>query len=236
VKAFLTLSIAGVLIAFIGWAIFQNNQNQSGNFDQGENKLNSFKQQQAKQVKPKPTITMNQENQNPDLPLMQIDSQKKYQAVLTTDLGEITIDLFADKTPITVNNFVHLAKNGFYDKTIFHRTIEDFMIQGGDPEGNGTGGPGYKFDDEPFEGEYERGIVAMANSGPNTNGSQFFIIHQDYALPPNYVIFGKVNQGLEVVDRIAAAPTTANPTGGSSKPINPVKIIEAKIIELQAGQ
>jgi len=229
VKTFLTLSVTGALIALIGWAIFQNNQKQSDNLDQEKNELNLFEQQQTKQEEAQPTITMNQENQNPDLPPMQIDPQKKYQAVLTTDLGEITIDLFADKTPITVNNFVHLAKKGFYNGTVFHRTIEDFMIQGGDPEGNGTGGPGYKFDDEPFEGEYERGIVAMANSGPNTNGSQFFILHQDYNLPPNYVIFGKVTRGIEIVDQIATAPTTTSPTGESSKPINPVKITSIEI-------
>jgi len=235
VKTFLTLSITGVLIAFIGWAIFQNSQNQSGNLDQKDDKLNSF-EQQVKQEETQPTITMNQESQNPNLPPMQIDPNKKYQAVLKTDLGEITIDLFADKTPITVNNFVHLTKKGFYDGTIFHRVIEDFMIQGGDPEGKGTGGPGYKFDDEPFEGEYERGVVAMANSGPNTNGSQFFILHQDYALPPSYVIFGKVSQGIEVVDQIATAPTVASPTGESSKPITPVNVVEAKITEPQADQ
>ena len=211
----------------IGWAIFQNSQDQSGNFDQEDGKLNSFKQQQAKSEKARPTIT---------LPPMQIDPNKKYQAILETDLGEIMIDLFANETPITVNNFVHLAKTGFYNETVFHRTIENFMIQGGDPKGDGTGGPGYKFDDEPFQGEYKRGIVAMANSGPNTNGSQFFILHQDYALPSSYVIFGKVSSGIEVVDQIATAPTTTSPTGESSKPVSPIKIIEAKIIEPQAGQ
>src|SRR3989344_6317032 len=133
-----------------------------------------------------------QTNASHDLekPQMQIDKNKKYTVIFSTTEGKITIELFADKTPITVNNFVYLARNKFYDKTIFHRVIKDFMIQGGDPQGDGTGGPGYKFDDEPFAGEYLRGIVAMANAGPNTNGSQFFIMHDDYPLPPNYVIFG----------------------------------------------
>ncbi|PIS09020.1 peptidylprolyl isomerase [Candidatus Beckwithbacteria bacterium CG10_big_fil_rev_8_21_14_0_10_34_10] len=159
---------------------------------------------------------------------MEIDKNKTYQAVLKTSLGEITIKLFADKTPITVNNFVYLSKKDFYDKTIFHRTIKGFMIQGGDPQGTGAGGPGYKFDDEPFEGEYKRGTVAMANAGPNTNGSQFFIMHQDYSLPPNYVIFGKVVEGLEVVDKIATAP--AKPGGEGSTPVNPVVIESVEIL------
>jgi len=236
VKTFLTLSITGVLVALIGWAIFQNNQNQSDNLNQKDDKLNSFEQQQVKPSQAQSTITMNQESQNLNLPPMQIDPNKKYQAILATDLGEITIDLFADKTPITVNNFVYLTKKGFYDGTIFHRVIEDFMIQGGDPKGNGTGGPGYKFDDEPFKGKYERGVVAMANSGPNTNGSQFFILHQDYALPPSYVIFGEVSQGIEVVDQIATAPTAASSTGEPSKPVAPVNVVKAKIIEPQADQ
>jgi len=236
VKTFLTLSITGVLVALIGWAIFQNNQNQSDNLNQKDDKLNSFEQQQVKPSQAQSTITMNQESQNLNLPPMQIDPNKKYQAILATDLGEITIDLFADKTPITVNNFVYLTKKGFYDGTIFHRVIENFMIQGGDPKGNGTGGPGYKFNDEPFKGKYERGVVAMANSGPNTNGSQFFILHQDYALPPSYVIFGEVSQGIEVVDQIATAPTAASSTGEPSKPVAPVNVVKAKIIEPQADQ
>ena len=105
------------------------------------------------------------------------------------------------------------------------------MIQGGDPKGDGTGGPGYKFDDESFEGEYSRGIVAMANSGPNTNGSQFFIMHKDYDLPKNYVIFGKVSEGIEVVDKIAEAEVTANEMGEESVPVEPVFIQAMKIVE-----
>jgi len=164
-----------------------------------------------------------------EIPTMQIDVSKIYKAVLSTTVGEITILLHADKTPITANNFVSLAKKGFYDQTIFHRVIKGFMIQGGDPEGNGTGGPGYKFDDEPFEGEYKKGIVAMANSGPNTNGSQFFIMHADYALPPNYVIFGEVIEGLETVDKIALAPIEAG--GEGSTPMSPVTVESVLILE-----
>ena len=164
-------------------------------------------------------------------PEMLIDVAKEYSAILKTSEGDITIKLQADKTPITVNNFIYLAREKFYDNTIFHRVISGFMIQGGDPNGNGTGGPGYKFDDEPFDGEYKRGIVAMANSGPNTNGSQFFIMHQDYPLPGNYVIFGEVSSGIEVVDKIATAETTISMGGEKSKPVNPVKVTNIEIIE-----
>jgi cyclophilin family peptidyl-prolyl cis-trans isomerase len=164
-------------------------------------------------------------------PPMQIDQNKTYSAILKTSEGEITIELDAKKTPITVNNFVALAREKFYDGLIFHRVVKDFMIQSGDPNGDGSGGPGYKFADEPFDGEYVRGTVAMANSGPNTNGSQFFIIHKDYALPKNYVIFGHVSAGLETLDKIADAETVANGAGEKSKPVNPVKIESVEVVE-----
>jgi len=165
------------------------------------------------------------------MPELQIDKTKTYTAVMETSEGEITIELSAAKTPITVSNFVSLAKKGFYNNTIFHRVIKGFMIQGGDPKGDGTGGPGYKFDDEPFEGEYTKGTIAMANAGPDTNGSQFFIMHADYPLPKNYVIFGKVIKGIEIVDKIAESPVEASPMGEMSKPIEAVKIESVKIIE-----
>ncbi len=160
-----------------------------------------------------------------------IDKTKNYTAVLKTDQGDIEIALTASATPITVNNFVTLAKKNFYDNTIFHRVIKDFMIQGGDPTGTGSGGPGYQFNDEPFTGEYTRGTVAMANAGPNTNGSQFFIMHGDVPLQKNYVIFGHVTKGIEVVDKIATAPVQASPSGESSQPITPVKVKSVTIIE-----
>jgi len=136
-------------------------------------------------------------------PKMQIDKNKSFTAVLETSEGNIAIELNAKATPVTVNNFVYLAKKNFYNNTIFHRVIKGFMIQGGDPEGTGRGGPGYRFDDEKFEGEYLRGMIAMANAGPNTNGSQFFIMLADNPLPKNYTIFGQVVEGLDVVDKIA---------------------------------
>lgn len=156
---------------------------------------------------------------------------EKITAILHTEKGDITIALNTNQTPKTVNNFVTLAKKGFYNKTIFHRVIKGFMIQGGDPKGDGTGGPGYKFDDEPFTGEYTRGTIAMANAGPNTNGSQFFIMHADNALPKNYVIFGKVISGMEVVDKIAESPAQLNSSGEMSSPVTPVKILSIDVIE-----
>lgn len=154
-------------------------------------------------------------------------------AVLHTNEGDITISLNTKATPMTANNFILLAQRKFYDNTIFHRAIKGFMIQGGDPEGTGAGGPGYVFDDEPFEGEYTRGTVAMANAGANTNGSQFFIMHQDYPLPKNYVIFGKVTEGLDVVDKIAEAKVVLNEMGEESKPVKPVKIKSVDVITNQ---
>ena len=158
-------------------------------------------------------------------PAMEIDKTKSYIAILHTEVGDITISLNAEETPITVNNFVSLARNKFYDNTVFHRVVKDFMIQGGDPKGDGTGGPGYKFEDESFNGEYTRGTLAMANSGPDTNGSQFFIMHADTPLPKDYVIFGKVTQGLDTVDKIALGEVK------NSAPVKPVKIISIDIIE-----
>ncbi len=176
----------------------------------------------------KPTATATPEPTKGPYP-MEIDTKKMYEAILKTDLGDITVSLTASATPITVNNFVVLSKKLFYDNTIFHRVIDGFMIQGGDPKGNGTGGPGYVFNDEPFTGEYTRGTLAMANAGPNTNGSQFFIMHQNNALPKNYVIFGKVISGMDVVDKIATAPTKQE--GERSTPIKPVVVKAIEIIE-----
>lgn len=163
-------------------------------------------------------------------PSMEIDPSKTYEATLQTSEGDITIALNAKEMPMTVNNFVHLARETFYDGTIFHRIIDGFMIQGGDPEGTGRGGPGYRFDDEPFSGEYTRGTVAMANAGPNTNGSQFFIMHEDYNLPHDYVIFGSVTRGMDVVDRIATAETVKDGRENST-PVDPVMVESVTIKE-----
>jgi cyclophilin family peptidyl-prolyl cis-trans isomerase len=159
-------------------------------------------------------------------PQMTIDPAKSYSATIKTSAGTLTAELFAADAPNTVNNFVFLAREGFYDGVIFHRVIKGFMIQGGDPTGTGRGGPGYKFADEQVSKPYARGTLAMANAGPNTNGSQFFIMHADYPLPPNYTIFGKLTAGEDVVDKIAGAPV-----GAGDRPHDPVSIESVEITE-----
>jgi cyclophilin family peptidyl-prolyl cis-trans isomerase len=135
-------------------------------------------------------------------PAMAIDPQKRYTAVFHTDKGDITVEFFTAKTPKTVNNFVFLARQGFYDGTIFHRVINDFMVQGGDPTGTGRGGPGYKFSDEfdPSLRHDKPGVLSMANAGPNTNGSQFFLTHVPTPwLDGKHSVFGQVVKGLDVL-------------------------------------
>ncbi len=188
---------------------------------------------QKKTPTPAPSASNNVTNKKmyTQAPSITIDANKQYVATLKTSAGDIVIELNAKATPVTVNNFVFLSREKFYDGTVFHRTIKNFMIQGGDPQGDGTGGPGYKFADEKFEGEYSRGTVAMANAGPDTNGSQFFIMHQSNPLPPNYVIFGKVVSGLETVDKIAEAPVKPNAFGENSTPVTPVTVQTVTIEE-----
>lgn len=153
-------------------------------------------------------------------------------ATIVTNKGTIKIELYQNDAPKAVENFITLAKKNYYDGVIFHRVISGFMIQGGDPTGTGRGGPDYRFEDElnpetdSYKTGYTRGTVAMANSGPNTNGSQFFILHQDYPLPHNYTIFGKVLSGQDVVDAIATSPTDAD-----DQPIEEVKMISVKVAE-----
>jgi cyclophilin family peptidyl-prolyl cis-trans isomerase len=172
-----------------------------------------------------PTPTQSMKKTYDSAPAMTIDPNKTYTATMVTDKGTMVISLFAQETPITVNNFVTLARKGFYNNTIFHRVIKGFMIQGGDPKGDGTGGPGYQFNDEPITREYTRGTIAMANSGPNTNGSQFFIMHATYPLPKQYVIFGAIDPSdtasLATLDAIANSPVTDNGMGEDSKPVTP---------------
>jgi cyclophilin family peptidyl-prolyl cis-trans isomerase len=164
--------------------------------------------------------------QYPSPPAMSIDASKRYTATIETSAGTMVAELFPSDAPNTVNNFVFLARDGFYDGVIFHRTIKGFMIQGGDPTGTGRGGPGYRFPDEPVKRPYSRGTLAMANAGPDTNGSQFFVMHADYGLPPNYTIFGKLTSGEEVVDAIATAPA-----GAQDRPHDPVSITSVSIAE-----
>jgi cyclophilin family peptidyl-prolyl cis-trans isomerase len=139
-----------------------------------------------------------------DRPEAQTDADKMYRATITTDRGTITMDLDPQLAPNSVNNFVGLARQGYYDNLTFHRVVPDFVIQGGCPEGSGRGGPGYKFEDEPVKGEYTLGAVAMANAGPNTNGSQFFVCIDDCTrkLSKDYNLFGHVVEGVEVAQAI----------------------------------
>ena len=158
-------------------------------------------QAQARQVQPTelPLAKNKQLSQFPGV--LTDESLQNKKAVIQTAKGVIQIQIFPE-TKLASSNFMILAANGFYDGLVFHR-VEDWVVQGGDPLGNGTGGPGYQFPDEQVNREYKKGIVAMANSGPNTNGSQFFILKKDYSLAPNYTIFGVVISGQDIVDKIA---------------------------------
>ena len=175
----------------------------------------------------------------PGLPEMSINPKKKYTAVLETTEGDITIDLYADKAPQTVNNFIHLARTDFYDGITFHRIIKDFMIQSGDPKGDGTGGPGYTVPAEiNSDLKHEKGTVSMArlpdsvNPKKDSSGSQFFIMHKTTPqLDGEYTIFGKVSDGLDVVDKIATEEVNESASGEMSKPVNPPKIQNIRIIE-----
>jgi cyclophilin family peptidyl-prolyl cis-trans isomerase len=162
-------------------------------------------------------------------PPMVIDPSKTYTAVMDTSMGTMTIELDAENAPITVNNFVFLARYHYYDSIIFHRVIQGFVAQGGDPEGSGRGGPGYRFEDEAVTKPYELGSLAMANAGPNTNGSQFFLISgpSGVRLPPQYNHFGKVVEGLDVVDAIEKVPTGPGDRPREDVVINSVTITES---------
>jgi peptidyl-prolyl cis-trans isomerase B (cyclophilin B) len=152
-------------------------------------------------------------------------------ATIHTDKGDIDVQVFADDAPKAANNFLDLARKGFYDGVIFHRVVPGFVIQGGDPTGTGRGGPGYQFEDESFKGDYDRGTLAMANAGPNTNGSQFFICLADLGgrLPKSYTIFGRVTKGMDVVDAIASGTI-----GPNDRPTEPVAMSSVEVHETDA--
>ena len=181
---------------------------------------------------PTPTPTATPTASTAPSPLTTIKNNM-HEITISTNLGDITFQTYDADAPKTVENFVSLANKKFYEDVIFHRVISGFMIQGGDPTGTGTGGPGYKFDDELTPGTesalrgYTTGTVAMANAGPNTNGSQFFIMHRDYPLPHNYTIFGHVVVGQDVVDKIATTKTD-----GNDKPLTPVVIKSVSVKDL----
>jgi cyclophilin family peptidyl-prolyl cis-trans isomerase len=163
-------------------------------------------------------------------------------ATIATELGDIEVELFDQSAPKAAGNFVDLARKGFYDDVVFHRVIPGFVAQAGDGQYGkkaslersrvGTGGPGYKFEDEKVQGDYVRGALAMANAGPNTNGSQFFICHQDLTgkLPKNYTLFGQVTKGMDVVDKIVNAPRD-----GRDLPADPVAMTSVTVHDEQEG-
>lgn len=166
----------------------------------------------------------------PDVPEFGIDPAKRYTATMETSMGTLVIALDAVRAPKTVNNFVFLAAHKYYDGIIFHRIIKGFVCQGGDPTGTGTGGPGYRFEDElPKAGQYQLGSVAMANAGPNTNGSQFFLISgpSGVGLPPNYSLFGQIVKGLDVLEQMQSVETDGRDRPRTDVVINSVTIAAA---------
>ncbi len=217
----------------------QQQLNQQGSQVQGSQTQDPRTQQMMAEQPNQPPNTMPVNNQQPPestqmnkaqmpKPSMIIDTNKEYTATMQTSEGTIRLKLFADQTPLTVNNFVYLAQAGFYDGLIFHRVIKDFMIQGGDPNGDGTGGPGYQFEDEQSPTKLVKGSLAMANSGPNTNGSQFFIVTADETpwLDGKHTNFGQVIEGVDVLDKIEQVETGAN-----DKPVRPISIQSIVISE-----
>ncbi|MFC1921446.1 peptidylprolyl isomerase [Chloroflexota bacterium] len=165
-------------------------------------------------------------------PPMTIDQGKEYAATIETNFGDIEVQLFAEEAPIAVNNFVFLARQGFYDGLKFHRVVKGFLIQGGDPEGTGTGGPGYTFEDEEVTRDYVAGTLAMANRGSDTNGSQFFITLANLSsLPKNYTIFGIVTGGFNSINKIADVRVSPDQSGEWSIPDAKVLIETITITE-----
>jgi peptidylprolyl isomerase len=167
-------------------------------------------------------------------PDLKLDPKETYVVKLETTKGDFEIAVDQKAAPIAAANFVFLVQEGYYDGVPFHRVIKDFMVQTGDPTGTGTGGPGYELTDDPVKGDYDRGTVAMANAGPDTGGSQFFIVHGttvDQTLPKDYVIFGSVDEeGMKVVDKIASVEVTTGPSGEPSSPVEPVNITRATLV------
>jgi len=184
--------------------------------------------------RPTPSPTEGGKNlQWPSPPPITIDPGRQYLATIKTNFGDIVVQLFPKDAPLAVNNFVFLARQGFFDGVKFHRVVKGFVIQSGDPTGTGTGGPGYKFADEKVTRDYVAGILAMANAGPNTNGSQFFITLADIRarLSKNYTIFGQVTGGFDVALKIGDVPVTASPSGEVSFPTVDVHIDTVTIEE-----
>ncbi len=230
-KKYISIICGIVVLAVIAFIVFTSYKNKN---------IDTYSSTIAENTETSlPPENANEANTQTDAENITNDNKKSMNATINTNMGSIKIEFYDEAAPKTVANFVKLAESNFYDKVKFHRVIKGFMIQGGDPLTKddskaavwGTGGPGYKFDDEInaesdlyVKGGYKKGVVAMANSGPNTNGSQFFIMHEDYPLPPLYTIFGKVVIGQDVVDKIALVKT-----GPGDKPLSPVMIESIKI-------
>ena len=218
----INIALGLIVLALIGWVVIKPTKVVES--PKQEDKLSNI--QATEEPSPMPSVKTNVKGTKSYKEAgVATTKGKTYTAVIHTTAGDITVELSKD-TPVTTNNFVFLAKEKFYDGVIFHRVIPGFMIQGGDPTGTGMGDPGYKFADEKFSGEYKQGTIAMANSGPDTNGSQFFIMHADYPLPPNYTIFGTTKSGLDVVDKIASAKTGSNDRPGEPVSIKSIDISE----------
>ncbi len=218
---FLLFAISGVVVFIYGavdakWDVSGRFEGVISNISDGHKKKDNTQDRDKRRTYAEP-------------PAMKVDINKKYVASFETNKGNFEVKLFVKDAPKTVNNFVFLSRDGFYDGLTFHRVVKDFMIQGGDPSGDGTGGPGYEFENENLDVDYEVGIVAMANSGPDTNGSQFFIMTSDYSdgkLPAEYSVFGEVIKGLEIVMKIGEVETDE-----SERPISPVIIEKISILE-----
>lgn len=207
----------------------ENSQNSQTTDSQTENQLENAEDETKENTNSMPVQTNTTDKKTYSQPFeMQLKDGVDYVAQITTSMGVIKIDLFEKEAPKTVNNFVSLAKDGFYDGLIFHRVIEDFMIQGGDPLGMGFGDPGYKFEDEFNDQKLVKGSLAMANSGPNTNGSQFFIVTATETpwLDGKHTNFGIVTEGLDIAEAISKVQKDS-----SDKPLTPVVMEKVEIIE-----
>lgn len=217
------ISLGIIILVVLGvFAIIKSGPKTQEDLYYGDNNYQSIDQTQK-------TMQNSEENKTNNDSASNLKN-KSHNVSIETNYGTIIFETYDADAPNTVKNFITLAEKGFYDDVIFHRVIEGFMIQGGDPTGTGTGGPGYKFNDElnpnteSYKTGYKKGVVAMANAGPNTNGSQFFIMLEDNPLPNLYTIFGRVIKGQEVVDKIGGEPT-----GPGDKPLKDVIIKDVKV-------
>ena len=220
--------IVVIVLVLVGYQWYSNSKPDSFFNKYGNESLNSLASTSKDMIQNIPETTPTAQIQ--DQPKLQNNKNLMHKISIQTNKGTIVFETYDADAPETVKNFITLAQKGFYDGIIFHRVIKDFMIQGGDPTGTGMGGPGYKFADElnpntqSYKNGYQRGVVAMANAGPNTNGSQFFIMHKDVPLPHNYTIFGNVISGLDVVDAIANTKTDP-----SYRPVEEIKMAKVTV-------